>query len=508
MKAIIFARVSSDKQEDNNSLDSQIFNMKKYCTKKNLEIIREPIRLVESSTRGEREQFYEMIDFIKKQKEPIALICDAVDRLQRSFKEVPILEELRLSGKLVLHFLRECQILDKKANAAQIMGYQVFVLMAANYANTISDNVKRGFDEKRRNGESLGHVPMGYITKEGEVNLDESKAILIKHLFEDYSTGNYSCKELAIKYGKLGLINKKSGKLLSNSQIDRMISHPFYYGFIEDIDEDDKKMERPHKYERIIDKYLFDLCQDIKKGRGYHKYKRTEEGFILKGLIKCHHCECSYSPYTKKGHIYIRPNNKRVNCKMCNNINEKKVLSQLKDAIRNITIPKQYIEEIKGAVKKSIEVEYQEHSITIDKLSAEHRNIKQKIYNWNMRCAEDLSITSAERNDVLKSLKNRLDEIEVELSQLEQADKRFAITVDFMLDLLSNSYSIFESSRIEEKREILKLLFSNLALDHEKLVITYNKSFISFINCGEFTEWSGWRESNPHNQLGRLELYH
>jgi hypothetical protein len=21
-------------------------------------------------------------------------------------------------------------------------------------------------------------------------------------------------------------------------------------------------------------------------------------------------------------------------------------------------------------------------------------------------------------------------------------------------------------------------------------------------------DWSGWRESNPHSQLGRLELYH
>lgn len=48
-----------------------------------------------------------MLDFCKKQKETIAVLVDAVDRLQRSFKETPLLEELRVSGKIELHFIRE-----------------------------------------------------------------------------------------------------------------------------------------------------------------------------------------------------------------------------------------------------------------------------------------------------------------------------------------------------------------------------------------------------------------
>lgn len=57
-----------------------------------------------------------MIDFIKKQKEKVALVCLKIDRLQRSFREVPILESLRKSNKLVLHFVSENQILDSDAN--------------------------------------------------------------------------------------------------------------------------------------------------------------------------------------------------------------------------------------------------------------------------------------------------------------------------------------------------------------------------------------------------------
>lgn len=58
--AIIFARVSSVEQKDNNSLDVQIFKMKEYCVKKNYEVIKQ-IKLVESSTKGEREHFYEIL---------------------------------------------------------------------------------------------------------------------------------------------------------------------------------------------------------------------------------------------------------------------------------------------------------------------------------------------------------------------------------------------------------------------------------------------------------------
>jgi DNA invertase Pin-like site-specific DNA recombinase len=144
-KAIIFARVSSEAQRDNNSLDVKNFKMKEYCVRKGFEIIKE-IMLVESSTKGDRLQFHEMIKFVRSHKEHVHVIVDAVDRLQIIFSEVRIIEELRTSGKLSLHFLRENQILDRKANSIQLMAYHLCVVMASNFANTISDNM----NEKRR----------------------------------------------------------------------------------------------------------------------------------------------------------------------------------------------------------------------------------------------------------------------------------------------------------------------------------------------------------------------
>jgi len=93
-KAIIFARVSTQEQEQGHSIDAQIVKMKNYAEKHNLAIIKE-FSIIESSTRGERPEFYKMIEFVNSQKGQISLICDKVDRLQRSFYEVPVIDKLR-----------------------------------------------------------------------------------------------------------------------------------------------------------------------------------------------------------------------------------------------------------------------------------------------------------------------------------------------------------------------------------------------------------------------------
>lgn len=65
--AVILCRVSSREQSEGYSIDAQRNKLKKYCNDKNLNIIKE-FTIIESSTRGDRKKFYEMLDFIKKTK--------------------------------------------------------------------------------------------------------------------------------------------------------------------------------------------------------------------------------------------------------------------------------------------------------------------------------------------------------------------------------------------------------------------------------------------------------
>lgn len=228
-KAIILVRVSSREQKEGYSIDAQLTRLRKYCEQKGLEIIKEFV-IVESSTRGEREKFHEMINFIKKQKESINLVCDKVDRLQRSFKEMPIIDELRKSRKLILHFFVEGQILDANSNSSQIMAYQMYIMMAESYTNSISDNVKRSFERMRQEGKITGTAPIGYLNKNDgrgktDIILDPDRAFLVKRIFEEYATGLYSMQEIRKKTIEWNLKNKtKSDTYLSVSQIEKILN--------------------------------------------------------------------------------------------------------------------------------------------------------------------------------------------------------------------------------------------------------------------------------------------
>src|SRR5262245_52945109 len=162
MKAIILARVSTKEQEEGYSIAAQHQRLSDYCTRKGLNVIR-TFELVESSTRGERKEFVAMLEFAKAHNETIAIVADAVDRFQRSFKESVLIDELIRKERVELHFYREGMVIGKGASSTDIMRWDFSVMGAKSYVLNLSENVRRSLEYKRRNGEGGGKAQLGYL---------------------------------------------------------------------------------------------------------------------------------------------------------------------------------------------------------------------------------------------------------------------------------------------------------------------------------------------------------
>ncbi len=493
-KVVILVRVSSREQKEGYSIDAQLTRLRKYCEQKGLEVIKEFV-IVESSTRGEREKFYEMINFIKKQKETINLVCDKVDRLQRSFKEMPIIDELRRSGKLILHFFVEGQILDANSNSSQIMAYQMYIMMAESYTNSISDNVKRSFEKMRQEGKITGTAPIGYLNKNdgrGKTNiiLDPDRAFLVKRIFEEYSTGLYSLKEIRKKTIEWNLKNKtKSNTYLSVSQIDKLLKNKFYYGVATYKGQDYK-----HIYPHIIDKDLFDKCDDVRNGRHRNRSNTTKTDFIFKGMIKCKNCGCTVTPELKKGkYVYLRPNSK-LGC-TCKQINETVALKEVEKVLNSMEFPPKLLEKLNSILKNSIESKNEYSQAFLTKLSNDLKSIEKKL-NRILDLFIDESITKTEYDKRKYELSVQKDNIESQIAKLNDANDDFEITVKYLLDVASRSYSLFKSSGIDVKRKILKLVFPNFYLDGQNLSYDIRKPFDLFIKGFNHPINLGRKDSN------------
>lgn len=487
-KLKIMMRLSTKDQEDGHSLDAQLIRLRDYCKNKSLDIIKE-FTIIESSTRGGRPEFYKMIDYIKSQKDTVALVCDKVDRLQRGFTELPILDKLRNQGKLVLHFYSENQVLDENANSSQIFSYQIGIVVANNFTNCISDNVKRSYEKKLKEGTICRDSPIGYLNNTDDngnktVTLDPDRAFLIKKAFQDYATGLYSLKEIKDRATTNGLRSKR-GLILTADTIDRILKNPFYSGEMLV-----KGKLYPHIYEKLIDDHLFMKCDKVRKERGKCYSKGTKTEFIFKGFVRCKKCDGLFSPEIKREkYIYLRPNS-RNSCKYCKHTNEKVVLEAVTKALDSISIPDNAIESVKETIQASLEANVEYSKASIDALRKRHANlvIKQdKLLDMRI----DDSITQDVYDKKSKQLSTEMHNIEVNLNKYTEANEEFAITLEYLIQLASKAKDIFKSSGIEQKRKILKLVFPNLYLEGKTVTFSMNKPFDSMVKSAELRKWQG-----------------
>ena len=471
MKAIILARVSTEEQmNEGQSIPAQLAKAREYARRKALPIKSE-YQFDESSIKDRRTKFEQVVAEIKKSKEKVALVIDCVDRLQRSFKESVLLDDLRKEDKLEIHFIREGLIIHRDSNSSELTRWDMGVLMARSFVLQISDNVKRTNEYKIRRGEWIGKAPIGYvnITKEdGGKNIepDPTRSQFIIKMFELYSAGNCSLKMLADKLKKMGLkSNTKAPKPVGTALVYHCIKNPFYYGMM-----NYKGNLYPHKYAPLISKDLFDLAQQILAG--YHKkpFAYASKLYAFRGLVKCADpaCGCTITPETHKGHNYYScTNGKKIHAERAY-VREEDLLTPIEEVIAGLQMPDDKIDETVDKLKKINKAKNEFYFDSLAGLRKEHDQIEKRVSN-SYDLLVDGSITTDIYNSKLKEYKEKQSELEAQMALYTTADESFYLNANVLLHVVKKASQVFEGSEPETKRQILNFLLQNLKLDGKKL---------------------------------------
>lgn len=480
-EAILLNRVSSKEQAEGYSLEAQEERLRNYCATKDLEVA-QVCSFAESSTRGNRPKFRDMMKQIRARRKPIAIVCDKVDRLQRGFKETPMIEELRVTGKAELHFLSDNLILHKNSSSQDLMRYNFMVMMAQNYTDCISENVKRSHEQMVREGKAMGLAPLGYLnvrdpqTKVANIILDEDRCHKIRRIFEYYSTGLYSLSELVQLTKEWGLNNKKKPhKPLCKAQIEKILKNVFYCGYAKRIDE-----YYEHCYPVIVSMELFMKCVAVRQSRNKQFTKMTKHETVFKGLIKCANCGCAVTPDPKKGgrYIYLKPNSKKgCNCKQINeNVANDMVSRVFKSMSMSEEALQPYVEALRTRFKESDDLQAKEKLAYTKQLTVLKTRLDRlkKVYL-------DGDFTREEYLTEKQSIEMEEETLEKRIESLSTDSKDVVITLEYLLDLVSRVNSLYESSRIDKKRRILKLVFSNFFLNGSKLSYELKRPFDMFV---------------------------
>ncbi|MGA1871693.1 MAG: recombinase family protein [bacterium] len=256
VKAIFYARISTDSQRDNTSIDTQVERGKAYAISQGWSLECIFIDNGESGKSINRTAFKEMVSYIHTH--PINLVLTfKLDRVFRNLKDLLIFIDDELDPRGIA-----LQSVTENFNTQSAEG-RLFLQMLGSFAEferkRINERMKTGkIVTAQKGGWNGGHIIYGYIRKEGslyafDIHPEESK--IVKRIFQLYAKG----------YGYLR-IKKLTGCPLSIKGIANMLSNPFYIG----------KMRyggilSDNNHPQIISQRLFNKCQKIRDNKKLSK---------------------------------------------------------------------------------------------------------------------------------------------------------------------------------------------------------------------------------------------
>ena len=209
-KAVLYARVSSDRQErEGFSIPAQQKLIREYAAKRDIKIVAEFVE-AETAKRAGRKQFKEMVQFLKKNKSVNAILVEKTDRLYRNLKDYVLLDEIE---GLEVHFCKNGDVLSEKSSSQDKFMHGIRVLMAKNYIDNLSEEIKKGLKEKAEQGFCPTKAPIGYLNitkKDGRriIVPDSETAPFIKRAYELYATGLMSYSKIAKQLTSEGFLPK------------------------------------------------------------------------------------------------------------------------------------------------------------------------------------------------------------------------------------------------------------------------------------------------------------
>lgn len=82
-------------------------------------------------------------------------------------------------------------------------------------------------------------------------------------------------------------------------------------------------------------------------------------------------------------------------------------------------------------------------------------------------------------------------EIDEKIKRVEKVESSFYVTAGYIIELTKNSSKLFEVSKEEERRLLIKTVLLNITWDGEKLYYDYNSPFDLIVKLNESTDWGG-----------------
>ena len=229
LRVTYYARVSSESDEQLNSLGNQITYYEDLI-KRNRNWTFVPGYIDEGlsgiSTK-KRENFNRMIEEAAEDRFDLVITKEISRFARNTLDSIQFTRQLLSYGVGVFFQNDNINTLDEDSE----LRLSIMSSIAQDELRKLSSRVKFGHAQAIKDGVVLGNNRIfGYQKENGRLIIDEDEAPMVRELFELYATGEYSMKQIEVTFWNKGYRNSR-GNRLSHTTMSNMISNPKYKGY-------------------------------------------------------------------------------------------------------------------------------------------------------------------------------------------------------------------------------------------------------------------------------------
>ena len=462
MKAVIYARYSSDSQREE-SIEGQIRECTAFAEKNGITILRHYIDRAYSAKTDNRPEFQNMIKDSSKKLFDMVIVWK-LDRFARNrYDSARHKATLKKNGVKVVS---ATEVISDGAEG--IILESVLEGYAEYYSADLSEKVIRGLTDNalkcKYNG---GTLPIGYIIDEEQhFQIDPLAAPFVLDAFKKYDKGA-TMTEIRDWLNESGVRNSR-GQPLNYGSVQSMLKNRRYIGEFKYRD-----IIVPDGIPVIVPQELFDRVQKkMEQNKKAPARNKAEEEYLLTTKLFCGYCGaylCGESGKSRNGtvhHYYkcVSVKKKRTDCK------KKAARKQWLEDLVVTEVMKVVMDDkaIETIVSQVMDLQDRENT-TLPVLESSLREVETGILNI---------LNAIQMGILTKSTKSRLEELEESKEDLEikianEKLEKPRISAEFVTFWL-HKFRKLDINRQDHRKWLINVFVNAIYLYDDKMIITFN----------------------------------
>ena len=508
MNIAIYARVSSESQAKDGTIDSQIEVLQEYASNRNLSIIYECIDNGFSGADLNRPGLDQLRDLAQEGLIEGVLLLSP-DRLSRKqAHQIILMEEFQKRNIQVLFTTQQFGDSPEDRLMLQIQG------SISEYERAkILDRTRRGTLHAVRKGQVLGsNAPYGYefVRKSDDApahwEINPEEAVLVKRVYDLYLNKGMKGRSIARLFESEGIPSRSSYNKWWESLIYSILKNKTYTGVANMYKKKfvipdkspkinhyrkNKKSGKVHRSQEdwieisvpaIIDLKTWEDAQVIlKKNSIQSKRNNTKNEYLLRGLVVCGLCGCMAPGMVSHKHTYYScgaKRNKNITTKPHDeniSIHRKDLDQNVWNGLVNLLDDPQNLQSqlqsrldkkgISPSIDPSIEIKIDKD---LEKLSFQEKRIIDA-YRESVITLDELK----EQKSKITSNRQSLQSKKESLVQ-QKSSKRSEITLEMLGDVSARYHKVMKKADFSTREKLVNLLVNSITLYENKAVVKGN----------------------------------